>query len=245
MSSDESLYRAPESSLDRPVRGTARSLDAAMAGDWDFDFGEVLSEAWRLTNGSKGVIWLGAAITLGANMVFQGLNAFAAESGSSLLYLLLAVAYIGSLVVGYAVNGGTTLYAVKRAAGDETASFDDVLKGFTMILPILGVLLLYGLLSMVGLLLFVIPGIYVMVACVLALPLKVERGLGVWESIQTSRKAVHHRWFKVAALLFVTALAVGFGSILTLGIGAIWLIPYFSLVYGVLYREAFGYSGAA
>lgn len=242
MTSDESLYRAPQSALDRPVPNTARSLDDATEGRWDFDLGEVLSEGWRLVDGSKGVVWLGVLLSIAANFAAGLVGALLAQA-ESIALLASGLTNLVAYAIGWAVQGGMWLYAIRRAAGDERASFDDVLKGLAMIVPIFGVMALYLLIGMVGTLLLVLPGIYAFVALSFAVPLKIERGLGVWDSITTSFRAVRHGWFKVFALMLVTSVAVGFGSILTLGIGAIWLVPFGMLVYAVAYREIFGYAG--
>ncbi len=243
MSNDESMYRAPESSLDRPVEGTARSIDDAVEGRWDFDIGDVLREAWRLVDGSKLDIWKGIGVIILAQVIYQVLNAFAVQSESGVLLLLSFLLSLAASFVNYIMQGGIFKFSIKRAAGDASASFDDVMSAFSMALPIIGVMLLYTILAGIGFLLLILPGIYLVVALWMALPLKVERDLGIWESITTSRQAVHHHWFKVAGLMLITGLGVGLGSLLTLGIGAIWLVPFGSLITAVAYREIFGYSG--
>ncbi len=69
MTSDDSVYRPPGGPPERSASGTARSLEAAMAGDYRLDLGSILSEAWTLTNGSKTVI-LGAVLTLGIGLIW-------------------------------------------------------------------------------------------------------------------------------------------------------------------------------
>ena len=245
MSTGESVYRAPESALDRPVEGAARSIEDAIAGRWDFDLGEVLHEGWALTNGSKSVIWTALAISIAANVAYQVLNLTVITPSESLPLIGLGfLISLGVSFLGYVINGGVAYYAVKRAAGDESASLADVTGAFSMAGPIIGVMVLLGLAVGLGFLLLIVPGIYLAVGFSFALQLKIERNLGIWESLSVSRQAVHNRWFKVAALMFATVVAVGLGSVLTLGIGAIWLVPFASLVWGVAYREIFGYTGA-
>lgn len=243
MTSDDSLYRAPSSSLGRPSEGSARSLDDAIAGEFDFEIGEVFSEAWALTKGSKSVLLGAMAISLGVSMANQGVGFMASSSESGMMSILAFIVSLGAMAVSYAISGGATLYAIKRAAGDSSASFDDVLSGFNMILPIVGVMLLYMILVMLGLFLFILPGIYLGVGYALAIGLKVERGTGVWESLETSRKAIHNCWFKMAGLMILMMLAMAIGMVVTLGIGLIWLLPFASLVIGVVYVKIFGYSG--
>jgi len=245
MSSDDSVYRAPESPLDRPSQGSARSLDDAIAGNFDFEIGNVLREAWELVSGSKGVILGAIAIQIVLAGLNEGIGTMLSDSDNALFAILAVLVAIGVNIVSYTISAGLYLYGIKRAAGDESASFEDVLSCFSIALPIVGLVLLQGFLSVVGFLLLVIPGIYLIVAYGFALPLKVERGLGIWESLETSRKAVTTAWWKVAGVFVVVGLAVAVGGVLSLGIGLIWLIPFGTLAMGVMYREIFGYSPAA
>ncbi len=247
MSIDETVYAAPESALARPDSAHARSLESAIAGDWDFDIGEVMSEAWRLVAGSKGVIWVGLLIAFAINVVLSmvgGLAAVALPESPEIAMGVSVVFQLGGQAVVWVLTGGLYLYAIKRAADQESASVNDVLSALPLFLPLAGVMFLSTLLTFVGFVLLIIPGIYLAIGYMLALPLKVERGLGIWEALETSRKSIQNHWFKVFGLGLVTAIAVGLGSLITLGIGMIWAWPFFILVYGVLYHRIFGYSGA-
>jgi hypothetical protein len=246
MSSDDSVYRAPASALDRPTEGSARTLEDAIAGNFDFEMGEVFSEDWALVNGSKMVVCAGAALSLGANVIAEVL---AWNDGSGISAIVVTVVWLAGKAALYAINAtinaGLFLYAIKRAAGDDSASFADITSCFQLILPIAGLTLLPTLLMLLGFALFLIPGIYLAVAYVFAVPLKVERGLGIWDSLETSRKSVTNAWWKVAGVMLGAGLAVIIGTIVTLGIGIIWLGPFMIMVMGVTYREIFGYSASA
>lgn len=156
---------------------------------------------------------------------------------------LTLVASIATNMLSMVVSAGGYFYALKRAAGDETASFGDILSAFSQFGPILLIALLMLLMIMGGLLLLVLPGIYLMFAYLLVWTLRMDRGLGVWEALETSRKTIHHHWFKVFGLLAVSGIVAIVGSMLTLGIGIIWAYPFFFLVMGVLHNKAFGYAG--
>jgi len=95
------------------------------------------------------------------------------------------------------------------------------------------------LLIYLGMILLLIPGIYLAVAYMLAIPLIVERGLSPWQAMEASRKAITQHWFKVFGLFLLLGLIVSISAI-PLGIGLIWTIPLFVMVMGVLYRTIFG-----
>jgi hypothetical protein len=51
-----------------------------------------------------------------------------------------------------------------------------------------------------------IPGIYLQIAWLLALPLIADRGAGFWEGMEASRRVVTRHWFKVFAVVVVSFL---------------------------------------
>jgi hypothetical protein len=244
MTSDDSVYRPPGRSSGRSGAGTARSLEAAMAGDYRLDLASILSEAWTLTKGSKTVILGAAVITFAISSAGNLVNGLASATGApDVLVLLSLLISLAGMAVSYGINAGTYVYAIKRASGDPSASFGDVFSRLPIIGPLFVMMLLYGVLVCAGFLLLVVPGIYLALGYVLALPLMAERGTGVWESLETSRKAIHQQWFTVLAVVLVAGVVVGVGGVLTLGIGLIWLWPWGTMVFAILYREIFGYSG--
>lgn len=247
MSMDESVYAAPESALDRPVEAGARSLDDAIEGNWDFDIVEVMSEAWQKISGAKGAMWVGILVMYAAIFVLQmvagGIGAALGEGSILGISIAMAIQLVGQ-AIAYVVTTGLYFFAIKWAAGDHSATATDVLAGFSVAGALIGVYFLMTVISMVGFLLLILPGIYLIVSYSLAAPLVIERGLGVWEALETSRKTVTNHWFKVFGLGLLSSLAVGLGMAVTLGIGLIWAMPFFFMVYGVLYNRIFGYSGA-
>ena len=119
--------------------------------------------------------------------------------------------------------------------------FIDIL-GIGIIVPVFLLTMLSGILVVLGMFLFLLPGIYLLISYSLALPLKAERGLGIWDCLETSRKAITTAWFKFFAFNVSLGLLVLIGSALSLGIGLIWLIPFWALSIGILYRQVFGYE---
>ena len=249
MTSDDSIYRPPESSLSVPIEseGSFGSLAKGVNGDFEFAIGDVLSEAWDLTNGSKGVLLGGLAIFYGISIAFSLLSLaitgvepdsvdFAAQG------LGFAIRTVGT-VIGYPIMAGIFLYAIKRASGDGSASFGDIFGPFDRFLPILGLMLLQSLLIIVGMLFLILPGIYLAVSYTLALPLLVEKDVGIWESLETSRKAISNCWFRCLGLMLVAGMIAGIGGMFTLGVGLVWFAPLAILAFGVLYRNVFGFEG--
>ena len=90
-----------------------------------------------------------------------------------------------------------------KQARDESLEISSVLNYFSMVLPLLLVYVAMNVLILLGLLLFILPGIYLSIAYFFSYALVVGKGLGVWEAMELSRKTVTEQWFKFFGLLFL------------------------------------------
>jgi uncharacterized membrane protein len=61
-------------------------------------------------------------------------------------------------------------------------------------------------LLMLGLVVLLIPVVYLTVLWMFGLPLVIDKGLGFWQAMETSRKVVSKHWFSVFGLLVVISL---------------------------------------
>ena len=94
-----------------------------------------------------------------------------------------------------------------------------------------------------GILLLVLPGIYLVFAYLFAPVLVAERGMGVWEAMEISREAVTHVWFRFAGLMVLLGV-INMLGVITLGIAWIWTLPWSVMTYAILYNRLFGVSAA-
>jgi len=240
------IYKAPEAQLTTGEEsGSYGSLEKGLAGDYAISIGEILSEAWRRTKGNKGTIWLGlllyvvaaAVISFVAGMisgypVFNPTAAVGASGMSQLIYQLLVTVASAPLAAGLMMIG-------VKIARDDNVSGTEVFAHFDKILPLaLGMILMY-ILCAIGLVLLVLPGIYLLVAYTLTLPLIVDKGLGPWQALETSRKAITKHWFPFFGFLIVCLLLYIAGA-LPLLIGLIWVLPLLAIALGIVYRNIFG-----
>jgi len=243
---DDEIYRAPSSDLDEAVQGQPHhgSLDRALVGDFDFNIIDVLKEGWALVAGSKGAIWAGVlcvgAASYAGTLLTGDVVADSFEPGQ------FAAGYAISLLAGILVTpitAGVALFAIKRAAGDQTASIGDVFGCFQHFPALVGVAVLTTLFVILGLVCFVLPGIYLTIVYMMAPALVVERGMGVWEAMETSRKSIGHCWFRIIGMSAMLSLIAALGGIVTLGIGMIWIVPMAYMCIGAVYCRVFGYGG--
>jgi len=260
-------YSAPQSDLELDkTRSDVPSISEALSRGYDFAIGDVLSEAWDKINGCKGTI-IGAGLLAYLLMFIitavlgfiAGLIGAASQDPMTAIVVNMLTNMFGSILI-YPLFAGLFLIGIRRA-GDYPVEFAMLFNCLGQAVPILltallmnlviyvPVALLFGLVwliagfsagsIMLASLLSVIYGIYIGISYSLALPLVFERGLSPWQALETSRKAISQRWFKVFGLMLLVWLLLMVSSIPLL-IGLIWTIPLMIVVFGVLYRTIFG-----
>jgi len=212
----------------------------------DFTVGDTIKEAWQKTKGAKGAIW-GAVFVM--YLILFGIS-FAGFYGSQSMMgsdpttvmgvnggLQLITSWLSMLM-----TGGLMLIGVRRAL-EQRVSWKMVFAAFSgeKVLSMTIAAVLQILLIAIGFLLLIIPGIYLTVGYALALPLILDKGLGPWEALETSRKAIHKKWWTVLGMYLVMMLLYAV-SMIPLGLGLIWTVPMFMVLIGVLYGRLFGYS---
>ncbi|HEX2657646.1 MAG TPA: hypothetical protein VHU40_05215 [Polyangia bacterium] len=239
-------YQAPKADLDVVAPAVAGgSLQDALVGRYDFQIGEVMSEAWRLTKGFKASFW-GAAVliylvALIPLMLVGALMGTVAGAGGKPNLLVQIVLNLVMATLIAPLTMGMFMMAIKRAAG-MPVTFSVAFSYFKKAPVAILAGLLVTLLTYVGLALLVLPGIYLGLAYAMTMPLIADRDLPAWQAMETSRKSLTHKWFRIFGLYLLVGLLVGL-SALPLGIPLIWTVPWATLVIGVLYRRIFGVAG--
>lgn len=149
---------------------------------------------------------------------------------------LVAVTVLSSMFVGIPAFLGVTLITVGLSS--------------SMIFAVLG--------SLVGIALIAV-GVYLWVGYSFSSVLLVEKNLSIWQSLEISRKAVNQHWFKVfftsllGSLLIIlpmlplmVILGLHLGTFLIVVglafflVALIWMVPFWILIRGILYRILFG-----
>lgn len=203
-----------------------------------FSAGQALSEAWDLTRGVKAPIWGGLLITYGVSlMLIKVLTALTAITGAGEGALLNVIGRMISSALSVLFTAGLMFMGIKRATGREVV-WKDVFSGFDVTGKVLIASLLQGVLVLIGFMLLVLPGIYLMMGYMLTLPLIIDKKMSPWQAMETSRKAIHTVWWKVFGLYFIILLVVGISAI-PLGIGLIWTAPMSVILCGVVYAYLF------
>ncbi len=120
--------------------------------------------------------------------------------------VLSMVAGLAYLILGGVLAGGFCLACLRRMRG-EPAAVGDVFAGFKLcFVPLMLGGLLTKVLTQIGLMLCLFPGIYLLVAWVFTLPLIADKRMEFWSAMELSRKVVTRVWFQIALLLFIVFL---------------------------------------
>ncbi len=207
--------------------------------EYDFDVMKVIKEGFRRIEGVKQPFVLAFLIYVAAAIVTQTvLNLFFPSSAENPNLVNSQIVSILSYPVLIPLMTGIMMMAVKYARNEpvEPRSIFDY-YAITGKLALAG--LLVYIMTVIGFLLLILPGIYLSVAYVFTLPLMADKGLGIWDAMELSRKTATKQWFKIAAVIGILSIAFVLGFF-AFGIGLIWAIPlFFVTLYGILYPMIF------
>ncbi|HSG89468.1 MAG TPA: hypothetical protein VLA56_09665 [Pseudomonadales bacterium] len=215
-------------------------VERTLAGETRLDIGAVFSEAWQRVPGSKLVLFGGflafylvlIPVVTVVGLMLTALGMSLEEGVGGLLLQLLVVALVYPFMAGIFMTSLRWLSGAPIGFAQLLAHYDR-----TPQLVLMNIASSVGIL--IGLVLFVLPGIYIGVAWMLAMPLIVDRGLGVFEALELSRKLVTKHWFSVFAFVIISGLILALGAF-TFGIAYIWFLPWMCLAFAILYRQLAG-----
>ena len=163
--------------------------------------------------------------------------------------LILFVAYVvssklafaGSFIISAVVaslTAGYSIAAFKLMSGQQF-EFADFFKGFNYFLPLFLASLAGGFLVGIGLLLLLIPGIYLAVSYMFATFLIIDYRMEFWQALETSRKIIAKNWFAFFGFAFAL-FAINLLGCLALGVGLLVTIPVTSCAAAIAYKEIAG-----
>lgn len=224
-------------------------VEAGVAGHFSLQIGEVLSEAWSRVHGTKGaacgaiaLMYLISFVIIGASgaiVAILGID----ENNLGLFIITQILVQLIYMISLWLFGAGVIMIGVRRAA-DQPFGFSMLFDGFSKAGTVIVTMILQTVLITLGFVLLIIPGIYLTIGYGLALPLIMEKDMGPWEALETSRKAIHHCWFQIFGLYLLLSLIFVLASI-PLGIGLIWVFPMALITLGIVYRIVFGIDDIA
>lgn len=169
-----------------PIDAEAMAAEI-LARDYNLEIGSCISRSWNLMTQN---FWLvvGATFVIGLIQGVVGLLAGPCMGGLYFLFLKL-------------IRG-------------QRAEFGDAFAGFTLaFLQLFLAGLVSGLLTTFGLLLCILPGIYLAVAWIFTLPLVMDKRIDFWPAMELSRKVVSRHWWIFFGMILVNFLMFMLGFV--------------------------------
>jgi len=208
--------------------------------DYDFDILEIIKAGWERIDGIKAQFVAGFAIYIAIAIIVQILLGFVFPQGTSEDPNFLNQQIVGILAypILMPILAGIIMMAIKYSRAEEI-EYKTVFNYYHLIgkLAFAGVLIY--ILTLIGIMLLILPGIYLSVAYAFTVPLIVDKNMDVWEAMEHSRKTVTKHWFKVAGLMGLLTIIMVL-SVIPLGVGLIWTVPLmFVTLYGLAYPVMF------
>jgi hypothetical protein len=202
---------------------TQRWAEDILSRDYRIDIGNCISRGWELV---KSDFWL----LVGASAVASVIVA-----GGFIPYLGVLV----GLILGGPMMGGLYAMYLKKIRG-LSANFGDAFIGFSVAFgSLLGAYLVSALLTCLGLLFCLAPGIYLGVSWVFALALVIDKRMDFWQAMELSRKVVTKHWWSMFGFLIVVGLlsllgllACCVGAFVTTAIGEAALMYAYEDIFG-------------
>jgi uncharacterized membrane protein len=183
---------------------------------------------------------IGNAISRGWQLVMDHMGALI---GGSLLAWVVMLALGCVPIVGWILSmvlvGGLYLFFIRRIRG-ENVEIGDVFSGFSLAFANLALAgLLTWLLTTIGLILCILPGIYLAVGYIFVPALVIDKKLDFWPAMEVSRQVVQKHWWTIFGLAIVLALIVIAGFIACL-VGVIIALPVATAALMYAYEDLFG-----
>ena len=240
------LYATPEADLNYNTSSdrAGGSVEDSIAGNVEISMTGTMGEAWRSMKGFKLkchvafllyfiIALLAAFVSL---PIIFGLTALGADINTATIVgsavQMIASLSIMTMFMGIHIMG-------MRHAENKSVTAGSIFGYFNKIPTVLLCYLVMMIMIMLGMVLLILPGIYLMYAYMFAMPLVVEKNMSAWRALETSRKVLTRVWFRFFGLLLLLML-VNTLALLTLGIAWIWTIPWSVLTVSMVYTKLFG-----
>jgi uncharacterized membrane protein len=246
----DSLRAIPSGAPAAAAGGTAVvPAEVVLGRDYNLDIGSCITRSWELVKQNLGpMVGITFLVMLVIGVINQLLGFVSRPAITGLIMEhrvsmgAIAIIFVTSLVgtpVYVVLTAGLLKYYLKLIRG-ERAGIADAFSGFG---PALGQLVLLGLasgfLSLIGYCLCILPGIYLTVSWMFAVPLVIDRGMGFWEAMEFSRKVVAKHWFLLFALQLVCGLLAICGLIACC-IGVLVSMPFGTATLMYAYEDIYG-----
>lgn len=195
--------------------------------DYEFDISRYFNEGWELFKRAPGVF-------IGFTVVYVAVLAAASfidETFSSV---------VNMFITPIAAAGYYTAASVVDKKGH--IEFNDFFRSMDRYWHLFLFNIIVAILTAIGLVLLIIPGIWFAVAVMFGYPLIALERMSFTDSIEVSIRVIHKKWFHFLLLAFLLVLVLLAGAILC-GIGILVAMPLAYCILYACYRHVIGSAG--
>jgi len=218
-----------------------KNVDEKNIPEYDFDIIEIIKVGLKRIEGVKGIFLAAFIVYIAVSIIVQivlGIFFPSPPPPAEPNYLNQLIVTILSYPVLMPLIVGVIMLAINYSRGEPIA-FQSIFNYYRITGRLSLAALLVYIMTVIGFVFLLLPGIYLSIAYIFTLPLIADKGMDVWEAMELSRKAVTKHWFKVFGLFLLLSIIMALGA-LALGIGLIWAVPLlFVTLYGLLYPLIF------
>ncbi|MBO1349397.1 MAG: hypothetical protein EBE86_019315 [Hormoscilla sp. GUM202] len=186
-----------------------KNLQTVISEGYTVKIGKYISEGWQIFK-QKICLFLGFTVLL--FVVSMALE-----------QMVPRISYPAFIVIYGPLSAGLLIAALQIVKKQSTV-IGDFFKGFNYFVPLVLADLVALILILLGTILLILPGIYLVISYLLTYPIILDRRMDFWQGMETSRKIVTKEWFSFLGLALILAL-INLGGLLLLGLGLLVTIP--------------------
>jgi hypothetical protein len=212
-----------------------------MNRDFEVKIGEYFSRGWEIfkKNAVQFILYtLLLGIILGVlSQLPSPLGARGGENnpwggGNLIANILMPILFAGYYFVAFQI------------VRNRDYAFGDFFQGFQKFLPIFLTSFVSTILTAIGFVLLIIPGIYLAVAYLFAQAFVIDKNFEFWSAMETSRKLVTRKWFSFFALA-LALMVLNFVGALIFGVGLLVTIPLTFCIIAAAFEDIVGLNSVA
>jgi uncharacterized membrane protein len=202
---------------------SSKTLSEVIQGNYNVSIGEYLNIGKQIFQKNIAGFIAYNILVIIFNVILQNIP----RVGAALVSILNPIIRSGFFVVAFKL-----LQNKSTSSGDFFQGYKNwihlILAGFTVVV-----------FTVIGTLLFILPGIYLSISYFFTLPLIIDRQVSFWEAMKTSRKIITPKWFSwfgFGLLLFL----INIVGLLIFGIGVLVTGPLTVCAQAVAYQQVVG-----
>ncbi len=206
--------------MSKVYNGNMQDYNALIERGYDFKLGDYVRRGWEIFSKDPAQF---VGFTLLTFLVF------------AVVGFIPIVGNLVGVILTPLVSAGYYIVADRYAKG-QSVTFNDFFRGTEDLAQLVVGNLLTSLLTALGMVLLVIPGVYLAVAYGFVVPFIIFGRLEFWPAMETSRKVITKQWgqFFLLALVGVGIFLLG---ALALGIGIIVAVPVVACIYYAAFED--------